>query len=73
MSSSTVGTDTAMHALYRAALDQAFDPMVQMDVHGRIVEWNLQAERCFGWRRQEVVGGALHERIFPVEHHPQYL
>lgn len=73
MTSSTVGADTATHALYRAALNQAFDPMVQMDVHGRIVEWNLQAERCFGWLRQEAVGGALHERIFPAEHHPQYL
>lgn len=65
--------DTEEQGLWRVALQQAFDPIVQMDVRGHIVEWNPQAERCFGWFRHEVLGQALHEVIFPVTQHQNHL
>ncbi len=39
--------------------------MVSMDADGVITDWNAQAERAFGWSRQDVVGKTLAETIVP--------
>jgi diguanylate cyclase (GGDEF)-like protein/PAS domain S-box-containing protein len=44
----------------------ANDAFVAMDIEGRIVEWNQQAEATFGWSGAEVVGRPLAETIFPA-------
>ena len=49
----------------RAVLDHALDAVIGMDEHGRIIGWNLQAERMFGWSRDEVIGRLLAELIVP--------
>jgi PAS domain S-box-containing protein len=36
-----------------------------MDIEGRIVDWNAEAERVFGWSRDEAVGRPLAETIIP--------
>jgi PAS domain S-box-containing protein len=36
--------------------DIAFDAFVGLDVEGLISEWNLKAERTFGWTREEAIG-----------------
>jgi PAS domain S-box-containing protein len=46
-------------------LDSAHDAFVGMDSRGTIVTWNAQAERTFGWRREEAVGRALADTIIP--------
>ncbi|HEV8671842.1 MAG TPA: EAL domain-containing protein [Candidatus Limnocylindria bacterium] len=49
----------------RDMLDAALDAHVVMDGHGRITEWNAQAEAMFGWRRDEVVGKELADTLIP--------
>ena len=40
----------------RSITDTALDAFVQIDQTGTIVEWNPQAEKTFGWPREEAVG-----------------
>ncbi|TMF54705.1 MAG: EAL domain-containing protein [Chloroflexi bacterium] len=49
----------------RDMLDAALDAHIVMDRHGRITEWNAQAEAMFGWRRDEVVGKELADTLIP--------
>ncbi|MCG2584287.1 response regulator [Massilia sp. TS11] len=46
-------------------VDTALDAVVRMDLKGRIVGWNTQAEQIFGWTREEVLGQSLGETIVP--------
>jgi PAS domain S-box-containing protein len=51
----------------RLILDTAHDAFIVMDADGRIVFWNAQAERTFGWTREEATGGILADTIIPSE------
>src|SRR3989338_7696847 len=55
-------------ARIRATIESALDAVVQMDAEGIIIGWNSQAEKTFGWTREEAVGRVLSETIIP----PQY-
>lgn len=46
-------------------LAAALDAIVTIDHHGHIVEFNPAAERCFGYRRQAVLGQMLDELLIP--------
>ncbi len=48
----------------RGIIDTALDAFVQTDENASILAWNPQAERIFGWPRQEVLGKNLFELIF---------
>jgi diguanylate cyclase (GGDEF)-like protein/PAS domain S-box-containing protein len=48
---------------FRALLESAPDAMVIVDWHGHIQLINAQAERIFGWRREELVGQNIAELI----------
>lgn len=48
-----------------AILTAAFDSIVKMDGHGRVIEWNPAAERTFGFTRAEAVGKKMSELIVP--------
>ncbi|MDO8313579.1 MAG: PAS domain S-box protein, partial [Sideroxyarcus sp.] len=52
----------------RATIETAMDAVVQMDTAGIIIGWNSQAEKIFGWSREEALGRVLSETIIP----PQY-
>lgn len=41
---------------YRAVFQTALDPLVVMDAQGRILAWNRQATRTFGWEADEILG-----------------
>jgi PAS domain S-box-containing protein len=47
-------------------LNTAHDAFVGMDARGNIVIWNAQAEKVFGWTREEAVGRELSKTIIPV-------
>ena len=38
-------------------IDTAQDAFVSVDTNGRVTEWNLAAQRMFGWSRAEVLVG----------------
>ena len=48
-----------------AILDTALDCIIGMNHHGHIIEWNLVAERTFGYRRADVLGRELAEVLVP--------
>lgn len=51
----------------QAIIDHAPDAFVSMDSRGRIVEWNLEAERLLGWSREEACGQTVRDLIVPPE------
>jgi PAS domain S-box-containing protein len=55
----------ASEARIRSILHTAHEAFIGMDTSGMIVEWNPQAERMFGWRRDEAIGTPLHDKIIP--------
>lgn len=50
---------------YSTLLANNLDAFVMIDEEGRVVEWNPQAERTFGWERSEVLLRRLDELIIP--------
>jgi PAS domain-containing protein len=54
-------------AKLQAIVDTALDAVVRMDLDGRIVGWNRQAEMIFGWSRGSAGTGA------GQDHHPAAL
>jgi PAS domain S-box-containing protein len=51
--------------LVRTIIDSAPEAFVAMDVDGKIRDWNYEAERVFGWHRDEVLGKNLAETVIP--------
>jgi PAS domain S-box-containing protein len=49
----------------RLIVDTAHDAFIGIDSAGDVVAWNSQAERTFGWSRQEALGRNLAETIVP--------
>ena len=55
-------------ARVRRLVDTALDAVLSIDEHGRITEWNTQAETMFGWRREEALGRRLSETLIPMRY-----
>jgi PAS domain S-box-containing protein len=53
--------------LARNIIETALDAFVQTDEAGRILNWNSQAEKIFGWPREEILGKDLPNLIFVGE------
>ncbi|MDP2795873.1 MAG: EAL domain-containing protein [Sulfurisoma sp.] len=49
-------------------IETALDAVVQMDTEGIITGWNAQAEKTFGWPREEAIGRAMGETIIPLQY-----
>jgi PAS domain S-box-containing protein len=49
----------------RLIIDTAYEAFIAIDADGRILEWNAEAERIFGWGRDEIVGRQLVDMIIP--------
>jgi PAS domain S-box-containing protein len=50
----------------RLIIENAYDAYVAMDREGIVVDWNPEAERIFGWTREEAIGRSLAQTIIPV-------
>lgn len=46
-------------------IEAAQDPFIGMDLQGRIIDWNTQAEVVFGWGREEVLGKKAADLVLP--------
>jgi len=57
----------------RSILETSQEAFVSIDEDGLIREWNPQAERLFGWGREEVVGRPVHHTIIPRRHRDAHL
>lgn len=56
----------AREARVRSILTHAPDAFVSIDEAGTITEWNRQAERTFGWHKEEVLGRRLRDILIPA-------
>ncbi len=52
----------------RSIIESAHDAFVTIDRDGLIRDWNLQAEKMFGWTHAEALGRYLHETIIPEKY-----
>jgi PAS domain S-box-containing protein len=52
----------------RSILETALDAVVTMNPAGQITDWNAEAERIFGWSRQEAIGRRMSDTIIPPQH-----
>ncbi|MFT7674342.1 MAG: PAS domain S-box-containing protein, partial [Gammaproteobacteria bacterium] len=52
-------------ARFKVLMDSAFDAIIVMDEHGRVLDFNAAAETIFGYKSQNVVGKVLSELIIP--------
>lgn len=51
-----------------ALLSSSLDCIIVSDAQGRVVEFNAEAERVFGWTRMEVLGKKMEETVVPPVH-----
>ncbi len=62
----------ASNAQRQAILNAAGDSIVTMDHLGRVIEFNVAAEKAFGYRRSEVLGVELASLIIPQRFRAQH-
>ena len=51
-----------------AVLEHAHEAFVSIDEDGRVVAWNPEAERTFGWSKEQAIGALLRDLIIPPQH-----
>lgn len=51
--------------LLNLTLTSALDAMIYTNKEGKIINWNKQAEKMFGWKADEVIGSSICETIVP--------
>ncbi len=50
----------------RLIIESSLSAIVIMDSYGLITDWNYQAEKIFGWSRNEAIGQRLEDLIIPL-------
>jgi PAS domain S-box-containing protein len=60
---------TRLHTI----IDLSMDAAIQINDKGVIIGWNKQAERIFGWSKQEAIGHPIESLIIPQQHLKQYI
>lgn len=55
-----------------AVLESAHEAFVSMDEAGRVVAWNPEAERTFGWARERALGEPLRDLIIPERYRARH-
>jgi PAS domain S-box-containing protein len=49
-------------------IDAALDAIIGINTEGLITLWNPQAEVTFGWKKEEIIGQSLTEKIVPLQY-----
>ncbi len=50
----------------RLIIESSLSAIINMDSYGMITDWNRQAEKIFGWSRNEAIGQRLDDLIIPL-------
>lgn len=58
----------ANQAWLNTIVSNAPSALIQMDMDGRVISWNRQAETTFGWTKEEVMGRSVFDFLVPPEH-----
>jgi diguanylate cyclase (GGDEF)-like protein/PAS domain S-box-containing protein len=58
---------------FRAITDAAPDAVILVDNEGKVLFWNIAAERIFGYSSGEAVGKSIHELIIPPRFRAEHL
>jgi len=53
-------------------LETAHEAFISIDDEGRVLAWNREAERTFGWRREAAVGRLLRALIIPERYRDRH-
>lgn len=61
------GAQRESEARTRMIIETALDAVIVMDDHGRITDWNAQAQTMFGWPPEEAIGQSLSSLIIPPQ------
>ncbi len=57
----------------RLIMNGALDAIISVDADGRIIFWNPQAEKIFGWKEDEMKGRQLAETIIPERYRERHI
>lgn len=58
--------------LARCVIDCNLDAIVVVDESGAVIDWNLPAERVFGWNREAIIGRNIADTIIPQRHRDEH-
>ncbi len=53
--------------VHSALLDAVGEPVIALDIEGRVIYWNSAAEEMYGWSSEEVMGRRIREMAVPRE------
>lgn len=56
----------------RIIIDTALDAVIGIDSAGVIMDWSVEAEKTFGWSRQEALGKRLSQTILPQRYRTKH-
>jgi PAS domain S-box-containing protein len=56
----------------RLIVESALDAVVTIDTSGRITGWSAQAEKTFGWTRQDALGRMIGDTIVPERYRERH-
>ena len=56
----------------RLIMSSSLNAIICMDKDDKIIFWNPQAERIFGWEKEAMIGRTLSETIIPPKYRERY-
>ena len=56
-----------IHSWREILVEYSLDAVVGINSHSLIIDWNLQAEKIFGWKREEAIGKSVSTILIPPE------
>lgn len=63
---------TASNQLRNEIMNSSFDAIIWYNSNSEIVFFNPQAEKIFGWKKEEITGKLLTDTVVPAQFHDQH-
>lgn len=58
--------------IFKSLAEHAKDAIIMIDNDGRVIFWNKQAEKIFGYKAEEIIGKDIHLLCAPKRYHDDY-